>query len=325
MFESSWALKQNVSVCAVLLALALGVPVLTAAAGKAGTSPVLKTKWGDLKIFPADNPWNQDISKLPVHPNSKAFIGSIGMEKGLFPDFGTQWQGVPNGIPFVVVPKGQKKVPVRFQYADESDSGPYPIPDDAPIEGGPKSKGDRHIIVVDVQNRKLYEMYNGFKEGRGWKGDSGAIWDLTSNRGRPAGWTSADAAGLPIFPGLVRYDEAVEQGEIRHALRFTVRKTQQAYIPPATHFASRHRDPHLPPMGLRVRLKANFDDRKFPKTIRVILKAMKIYGMIVADHGSDWYISGAPHPKWNDAELKWLKKVQGKDFEAVQTGKIVKK
>ncbi|MHC4917690.1 MAG: hypothetical protein ACYTGB_19620 [Planctomycetota bacterium] len=287
--------------------------------------PTLKTRFGELEIFPHDNPWNRDVSQLPVHPKSADYIKSIGLEKGLHPDFGTVWRGAPNGIPYVVVGEGQKRVPVKFQYADESDPGPYPIPPDAPIEGGPKSKGDRHILVLDFHARKLYELFSAYPlEGGGWRAGSGAIFDLTSNRLRTAGWTSADAAGLPVFPGLVRYDEVVEKGEIRHALRFTVRRTQRAYIAPATHFASRSRDAKLPPMGLRVRLKKDFDASRFPKSAQVILACLKRYGMLLADNGGDWFVSGAPHPKWNVDELRWIKKVKGKDLEAVQTGELVK-
>lgn len=288
-------------------------------------SPVLKTKYGTLKIFPADNFWNQDISKFKVHPNSKDYIASMGFDKTLHPDFGSPWKGKPIGIPFIVVSKKQKKVPVTFRYADESDKGPYPIPDTAPIEGGKDAKGDRHVLVIDYHNKKLYELFSAYKTEKGWKAGSGAIFDLTSNKQRRAGWTSADAAGLAIFPGLVRYDEVVQQRVIRHALRFTAQKTQRAYVFPATHFASRHKDAKLPPMGLRVRLKRSFDIRPFPLSVQVILVALKKYGMILADNGSDWYVSGAPNPKWNNNELRALKKLKGGDFEAVYTGPLVTK
>lgn len=301
-----------------------GTPAKNDKPGKE-TGPVLKTPHGDVAIFPADNPWNQPVDKLPVHVHSADYIASIGADKPLHPDFGTEYNGAPNGIPFCVVPPNQPKVKVTFEYADESDPGPYPIPPDAPIEGGEKSDGDRHILVLDPKNAKLYELFAAHKTADGWKAGSGAIFDLTSNKLRPAGWTSADAAGLPVFPGLARYDEAVEAGEIRHALRFTVRRTQRGYIAPATHFASRSSDAKLPPMGLRVRLKAGFDDSKAPKSAQAILKCLKTYGMILADNGGDWFISGAPNPKWNDDELRWLKKVKGSDLEAVETGKIVTK
>jgi hypothetical protein len=277
----------------------------------------------DLRVFPPDNPWNQDISGFPVHPNSRNYLTSIGIDVGLHPDFGTAWQGAPIGIPYVIVGGDQPKVPVTFYCADESDHGPYPIPSDAPIEGGTASDGDRHVIVVDVTNRTLYELYDAHRSGAGWSAGSGAIFDLTSNAPRPAGWTSADAAGLPIFPGLVRYDEAVERGEITHALRFTVARTQRAYISPATHFASESTDANLPPMGLRVRLRADFDVSPFPAEVQAILRVLKKYGMFVADNGADWYISGAPDARWNDEALHSLQQVKGRDFEVVYTGECV--
>lgn len=273
-------------------------------------------------VFPADNPWNTDISKYPVHPNSKAFINSIGPDKPVHEDFGTAYQGAPSGIPYVIIHKNQRKVPVTFEYADESDAGPYPIPDNAPIEGGPKSDGDRHVLAVDVDNEKLYEIYRAFKAETGWRGGSGAIFDLRSNKLRPLGWTSCDAAGLPVFPGLVRYDEVIEKGEIAHAIRFTVRRSQRGYILPATHFASRSSDPNLPPMGLRFRLKAGYDVSGFPKEARVILTALKKYGMILADNGGDWFITGAPDDRWDNEALQTLRRVKGSDFEAVDTGPI---
>ena len=274
-------------------------------------------------VFPPDNPWNTDISKLTVHSNSANFINSIGAEKPLHPDFGTVWQGAPNGIPYVIVKGDQPKVPVTFEYAHESDPGPYPIPDDAPIEGGPNSKGDRHILIIDRDNCKLFELWHSVKTEDGWRAGSGAIFDLTSNKLRPMGWTSSDAAGLPIFPGLVRYDE-VEQGAINHALRFTVERSQRAYILPATHYASPHTDPNLPPMGLRLRLKADYDISGFPPQTKVILQALKTYGMIVADNGGDWYITGAPDERWDEEDIETLKRVKGKEFEVVDTGEIVR-
>jgi hypothetical protein len=284
--------------------------------------PTLKTAQGDVGIFPADNPWNQPIDKLKVHPKSEQYIRSIGANKGLHPDFGAPSNGIPSGIPFCIASKDQKRVPVKFEYPDESDPGPYPIPDDAPIEGGPKSDGDRHVLIIDPEGKKLYELFSTYKTAAGWKAGSGAIFDLTSNRLRPAGWTSADAAGLPIFPGLVRHDE-VEQGEIRHALRFTIVKSQRAYINPATHWASSSSDPNRPPMGLRLRLKADVDISHFPREDRVILQALKTYGMIVADNGGDWFITGAPDPHWDDDALHQIGKIKGHDFEAVDTGPIV--
>jgi hypothetical protein len=277
-------------------------------------------------IFPPDNPWNTDISAFPVHPNSDAYIASIGLDTGLHPDFGTVYNGAPSGIPYVVVSPTQPRVPITFTaYSNQSDPGPYPVPPDAPIEGGPMSTGDRHVLVVDPGNHRLYELFSAFPDlvTGGWDAASGAVFDLNSNALRPEHWTSADAAGLPIFPGLVRYDEAVIQGHIRHALRFTVHNSQHAYIHPATHWASSSTDPALPPMGLRVRLRADFDTSTFPASVRPILQAMKTYGMFVADNGSNWYVSGAPDPRWSDDELHTLSRVHGGDFEAVDTGPLI--
>jgi hypothetical protein len=273
-----------------------------------------------LSFFPKDNPWNQDISTSPVDPNSAALIASIGLDRGLHPDFGTVWNGAPIGIPYVVVDGSQPRVPVSFEYVDESDPGPYPIPPDAPIEGGPQSTGDRHVLVVDGDAGVLYELFAAYPEdgGASWRAGSGAMFDLNSNDLRPAGWTSADAAGLPILPGLVRYDEVIEQGAIQHALRFTTRRTRRAYVPPARHFASRLTDPDLPPMGMRVRLHSSFDVGPFPSSVQVILNALKTYGMFVADNGSDWFVSGAPDPRWNDEELATIRRVAGRNFEVVR-------
>jgi hypothetical protein len=276
--------------------------------------------------FPADNPWNQDISNSPVDPNSSNLIASIGNTVNLHPDFGTVWNGAPNGIPYIVVSGTQPRVPMNFiWYDDESDPGPYPVPPDAPIEGGPSSTGDRHVLVIDRDNWKLYEMGNAYpvNGGASWNAGGGAIFDLTSNALRPAGWTSADAAGLPIFPGLVRYDEVFEQGEIKHALRFTAQNTRHAYVYPARHYASNDTNPNRPPMGMRVRLKASFNISTFSPRIQVILRALKKYGMFLADNGSNWYISGAPDPRWSDNELNALKTIAGSNFEVVQMGTIV--
>ena len=274
-------------------------------------------------VFPADNPWNLDISDYPVHENSDAFIQSIGANTGLHMDFGTVWNGAPNGIPYVVVDSATTRVQVAFDYADESDDGPYPIPANPPIEGGPDGGGDRHILMIDRDECILYELFYAWPpEGGGdtWSAGSGAIFDLSSNQLRPQYWTSADAAGLPIFPGLVRYEEAVTEGIIDHALRFTVSTSQQAFIPPATHYASSNTSPNTPPMGLRVRLKSNYDIGGFSPEIQVIAQAMKTYGMIVADNGSDWYVSGAPNDNWNDDHLHELDVIEGSDFEVVYTG-----
>jgi hypothetical protein len=270
---------------------------------------------------PPDNPWNQDISKAPVDPMSARIIARIGADRPLHPEFGTFYKGAPNGVPYVVVGGDQKKVPVRFEYADESDLEPYPIPPDVPIEGGPNGTGDRHALILDRDNWRLYELFKLYPQPDGtYQAVSGAIFDLKSNQLRPAGWTSADAAGLPILPGLVRYDETMIQKEIKHALRFTVEKTRMAYVPPATHFASpeRIRAEDYPPMGMRVRLRADYDISGFPIEAQVVLKCLKTYGMILADNGGAWFITGAPDPRWNDLNTHTLKKVKGRDLEVIQ-------
>ena len=281
-------------------------------------------------IFPADNPWNTDISGYPVHPNSASYVSFIGATKFLHPDFGTFWNGEPIGIPYAIVPATQPLVPVAFLYADQSDPGGYPIPDNPPIEGGPDSTGDRHILMLGLERCQLHELYYAWPPGSSgdpytdrWYAGSGAIFDLQSNALRPDGWTSADAAGLPILPGLVRYDEVVQQGAINHALRFTVRSTQQGYIHPATHYASSSTDPTLPPMGLRLRMKSSYSCSAYSAEVQVICAALKKYGMFVADNGSDWYVSGAHDPRWNDGHLGDLKNVPGSAFEAVYTGEIL--
>jgi hypothetical protein len=281
---------------------------------------------GGKRPFPADNPWNRDVSGDPVDPASQALLASCGgLDRGLHPDFGTVWDGAPNGIPYVVVSGTQGKVPVSFDYADESDPGPYPVPSDAPIEGGPSGSGDRHILIIDRDAWKLYELYDAHpvNGGQRWTAGSGAVFDLSSNALRPSGWTSADAAGLPIFPGLVRYDEAVEQKAIRHALRFTCPTTRRAYVAPARHYASSRTESTLPPMGMRVRLRTGFNVSAYPANVQVILNAMKTYGMLLADNGSAWYVSGAPDPRWSDDELATLRGVTARDFEVVKMEGIV--
>jgi hypothetical protein len=268
-------------------------------------------------LFPASNVWNKRVDKLPVAANSDAIIASIGPDTGLHPDFGTVWQGDPIGIPYTIATKKTKRYRVRFEYASESNKGPYPIPAKVKIEAG----SDHHALIVDRDSCRLYELYALRKKGKSWRAGSGAIWNLRSNKLRPKGWTSADAAGLPILPGLVRYDE-VARGHIDHALRFTVERTRRAYVYPARHFASDSTDPDLPPMGLRVRLRADFDTSGYPRQVRVILEALKRYGMIVADNGSDWYVSGAPDRRWNDEALHTIGGVKGSDFEVVDTSHL---
>jgi hypothetical protein len=263
-------------------------------------------------VFPADSPWNTDISTRPVHPRSATYLASIGAGR-LHPDWGDIY-----GIPFTTVPGDQPRVPVAFYYDDESDPGPYPIPPDAPVEAG----SDRHVLVLDRDNCVLYEMYDAERAGAGWTAGSGAVWDLEVNDARPPGWTSADAAGLPILPGLVRYDEVVDKGEINHALRFTVKRTMRGYIAPASHWASTSDDPDLPPMGLRLRLKAGFDISGFHPHVQVVLRALKRYGMIVADNGSSWYVTGALDPRWDNEILDEIKTVGSENFEVVDTGPV---
>jgi len=273
------------------------------------------------EVFPANNPWNERVDRLPVAHDSATLIASIGLARPVHADFGTVYNGAPNGIPCAVVSKHTPRVSVSFDYPDESDKGPYPIPRNVPIEGGPQSSGDRHVIVVDRDSCRDYELFDAhpLAGGTRWHAYAGAIFDLRSNRLRPRGWTSADAAGLPILPGLARYAE-VAQGSIDHALRFTVPDTRRAFIYPARHYASSSTNPALPPMGLRVRLKASVDISHLPRQARIVAAALKRYGMILADNGSPWYISGAPDSRWNDDALHQLGVLRGRDFEVVDTG-----
>jgi hypothetical protein len=275
-------------------------------------------------VFPKNNPWNQRVDRLPVHPNSDAIVRSIGAGETMHADFGSGlYDGGPIGIPFVTVGKGRKRVPVSFDYASESNRGPYPIPPNTPIEGGREADGDRHVIVVDRSRCRLYELFAAYPQngGASWSAGSGAVWNLRSNRLRPRGWTSADAAGLPILPGLARYDE-VKRGRIDHALRFTASQTRRAFIYPARHFASDLTDPDLPAMGQRVRLKRGYDISRFPRQTRIVLRALKRYGMILADNGAPWFVSGAPHPGWNNDHLHSLHGVPGSAFEVVDTSSL---
>jgi hypothetical protein len=268
---------------------------------------------GGCPVFPAQDAWNSDISRAPVDPRSDAYVRSIGLDANLHPDFGSGRNG-DYGIPLTVVPRRQRRVPVRFLgYPAESDPGPYPIPLDAPIEGG----SDDHILVVQRGTCRLYELFGARRTAQGWEAQSGARFNLRTGALRPRGWTSADAAGLPIAPGLARADE-VRAGAIRHALRVTVPRTRRAFRAPARHFASGSDDPGLPPMGLRLRLKASYSIRGFHGQARVILTALRRYGLIVADNGSPWFISGTPDRRWRDGDLDQLKQVPGSAFEAVR-------
>jgi hypothetical protein len=271
-----------------------------------------------LQVFPPDNPWNEDISRLPLLPNSKKMIATIGTDKPLAYNL---------DMGFVLIPPTQKRVPITIKgYPDESDRGPFPVPDNAPVEGWPSDgrtlaaaqqandDRDRHVLVVDPVNRMLYELYQGRRVKDGWECTSSAIFDL--NRLRPDGWTSTDAAGLPVFPAVIRFDE-VERGMVEHAMRFTVDHSRRAYVYPATHFASRLTDPDLPRMGERFRLRADFDIRGFAPHVQAILKGLKTYGMFVADNGGNWRLSVAPDRRIKG--LDELRRVKGSDFEVVQT------
>jgi hypothetical protein len=301
----------------------LGAVVVGAVLARGGEGTPLPSA-AQCPIFPASSQWNRPVDRLPVHPRSGAMVRTIGASDNAHADFGSgRWDGGPIGIPYVVVGRHQPRVPVSFDYADESDRGRYPIPRGAPIEGGRDADGDRHVIVLDRARCMLHELYAAYPVdgGRRWRAGSGARWDLRSNRLRPRGWTSADAAGLPILPGLVRYDE-VRRGRIDHALRITIPRTQRAFIYPARHFASDLRDPNLPAMGQRVRLKRGFDVPRFPPQSRVVLRALKRYGALVADNGSAWYVSGSPSSRWNNDDLHSLHRVRGSDFEVVDTSRM---
>jgi hypothetical protein len=277
-------------------------------------------------VFPASNVWNQRVDRLPVTADSERIVASIGLDDHLHADFGSGlYEGRPIGIPITIVGAAQPKLRVAFDYANESDPGPYPIPANVAIEGGRDADGDRHALIIDRGHCRLYELFAlSPRADGGWRAGSGAIWDLRSNRLRPAGWTSADAAGLPILPGLARYED-VARGRIDHALRFTVSRTRRAYVFPARHFASSLTDPSLPPMGLRMRLKRSYPIAGFPRQARIVLQALKEYGMLVADNGSDWFVSGAPHPKWSNDQLHALHRVPGSAFEVVDTSGLPRK
>jgi hypothetical protein len=277
-------------------------------------------------IFPKSSHWNRRVDRLPVARNSDQIVRGIGLDDNVHADFGSGlYEGRPIGIPYTTVPKSQKRVPVSFEYASESDRGTYPIPPDAPIEGGSGSDGDRHVIVVDRGRCRLYELYAAYPEAGGarWRAGAGAVWRLRSNKLRPRTWTSADAAGLPILPGLARYYE-VKRGKIDHALRVTAPRTRRKFVYPARHFASDSDDPSLPAMGQRLRLKRSFRIGGFPRQARIVLGALKRYGMLVADNGSPWYISGAPSSGWDNEALHTLHRVKGSDFEVVSTRRLRK-
>ena len=299
----------------LLVLFALGLPATAALALGAGGGGRI----AGCPVFPADNAWNRNVSRDPVDPRSAAYIRSIGAGLRLHPDFGSGRYGF-YGIPVTIAAATQPRRTVRFTgYPDESDRGGYPIPASARIEGG----GDRHVLVVQRGSCRLYELYGARRVQGRWEASNGAIFDLRSNHLRPAGWTSADAAGLPIMPGLARADEA-RAGAIRHALRFTVARTQRAYVAPARHLASSDTDRDLPPMGLRLRLKASYPLGGFHGQSRVILTALRRYGMLVADNGSSWYLSGTADPRWDDADLEQLKRVPATAFEVVRAGHVTR-
>lgn len=315
-----------VAVCGVALAAApsaIDRPASVTEPADRRPRPATGPTVGGCPVFPADNAWNKDVSTLPLHPRSDQIIAriqSIGADN-LHPDFGEN----PNyGIPYVVVDADQAEVPITYDaYGDESDPGPFPIPLDARVEGAPgATSGDRHVIAVQRDTCQLFELFAARQIGAGWTAQSGARFDLRSNALRPLGWTSADAAGLPIFPGLVRYDE-VAAGEIHHAIRITMSRTQRGYILPATHYASSSTDPDLPPMGLRLRLRADADLSGVTGQARVIATAMQRYGVIVADNGSNWFFQGAHDLRWDDDDLNQLKSISGTAFEVVDTGPVL--
>jgi hypothetical protein len=305
-----------------VVAAGLGAIVCSVGVASATTASYpLGRGTGGCSVFPKSSPWHEKVADLPVSPLSNEYIASIGADLNLHPDFGHERA---YGIPYAVVPAGQPKVAIHFTaYGSQSNPGPYPIPAGAPVEGGQSASGDRHVIVLAQGTCKLYELWDAYPQADGsWDAGSGAVFNLRSDRLRPNGWTSADAAGLSIFAGLIRYDE-IKRGYINHAIRFTVPETQAGFIHPATHFASSSTNPDLPPMGLRLRLESSYPIATFPRTDRIILQAMKTYGLIVADNGSPWFFQGATDPRWNDNVLDALKTVPGSAFQVVETGPIL--
>jgi hypothetical protein len=300
-----------------------GVAAVGPDSASATPSPAGSSGVAGCQTFPADNIWHADISRLPVHPSSGAWVTSVGVTRNAHPDFGSGLvDGAPFGIPVTTASSGQAKAAVSFDYADESDPGPYPIPPNALIEGGPNADGDRHVLVRDAAACKVYELFDARRNANGsWHAAAGAVFDLRSNRLRPAGWTSADAAGLSIYAGLARADE-VAAGRIDHALRITAPRTRNTYVWPARHAAG-SADPALAPMGARFRLKANVDVSRFPPQARVIAEALKRYGAILADNGSAWYITGTQDERWKNSELNALKGLSGNDFEAVDAAPLM--
>jgi hypothetical protein len=309
---------------ALLAPLAAATVLAQLAGGAAAGRPLVKAR--SCPVFPRTSHWNRPVDRLPVAHDSDAIVRSIGLDAPVHADFGSgRYQGRPIGIPYTTVSRRQRRVPVSFRYADESDRGPYPIPRNVPIEGGRDAGGDRHVVVVDRDRCRLYELFAAYPVdgGRRWRAGSGAIWSLRSNRLRPSGWTSADAAGLPILPGLARHEE-LRRGGIDHALRFTAPRTRRAFVYPARHFASGSGERGLPAMGQRLRLRASFDVSSFPPQARAVLRTLKRYGMILADNGAPWFVSGAPSRGWDNDDLHALGRVEGRDFEVVDTAALPK-
>ncbi|HEY3728286.1 MAG TPA: hypothetical protein VGL51_13995 [Solirubrobacteraceae bacterium] len=306
--------------CAAVV-LALVAPGFAGGKASGGSPP--PPRLAGCQVLPTDNAFNQRVDRLPVSKDSAALIRRIGLDAPVHPDFGTRYAGAPNGIPITVVGAKARRVPVRFQYAGESDRGRYPLPRGVAIEGGPRASGDRHVIVLDRATCTDYELFGAYPHngGKHWTAGSGAIFQLDSDRLRPAGWTSADAAGLPILPGLARFDE-VAAGAVNHALRFTAPCTGDRYVYPARHQAATCSGANAPPMGLRVRLKAGVNISQLPYQARVVAQAMKRYGLLLADNGSPWYVSGAPNRRWNDDALHQLDRLSGRDFEVVNTSSL---
>jgi hypothetical protein len=293
--------------------------LLVLVAAYAGSAEAAGPEIAGCPMFPPNNVWNTPVDTLPVSPSSAKHIATIGAARPLHPDFG---EDLRTGIPFNIVGPDAKKIKIPFQYESESEPGPYPVPAGVKVEGGAGATGDRHVLIVDPKTCVLYELFEMVPQGvgpaSGWKAGSGSIFNLRSNELRPEGWTSADAAGLPILPGLLRYDE-VKAGEIAHAIRFTVSKTKSEHIWPARHDASRLQGAEYMPMGARLRLKASVDISRFSPSNQLILRALKKYGMILADTGSDWYLSGVSDSRWSDSDLHNLKSLTGADFEEVDT------
>ena len=300
----------------------LAAPLSLIAAALATTAalqppPLAAQELGGCPMYPRNNIWNVPVDKLPVHANSAKFIETGGIQRNLHPDFSKT-----GGIPYIIVPANQPMVPITLA-SGESDPGPYPIPDNLPIEAGAGPDSDNHGIILQQGTCKLYEIYQATKNPDGtWKGSSGAVFDLKANGLRPDGWTSADAAGFAILPGLIRWDE-IQAGEIKHAIRLTIPKTRNEYVWPARHFASRLWEPIYPPMGTRFRLKANYDISGFPKEVQVVLRAIKKYGMLLADNGQSWFLTGSPDSHWDDEIWTTIKRVKGSDLEAVDTSSLM--